>query len=426
MVRLPHRCVRSRYSGRTVTDKARNVIGRRWLTGAAAAAAFPVVRAGASGARFTVQAALAERRGVQVNDDVPNPAPSLQLAASVALDEFFLQSGAIIASTTPAHHYERSSRELDDAVRFYDRQGWLDDPADYFTAPPPARDVRFTRVQRRKGPLEVLRFESQWNSHPNEPGGERWHAFDTNREVVAAVLRHDEGPRPWLVCLHGQNMGRFGDIDSLGVRRLHDELGINLVLPVLPLHGPRRPGLRMDQQFVSNVYPVNNVLGMAQSIWDLRRIVAWLRDEQSASTVGLFGLSLGSYVASLLTTLDGDFACVIAVVPNGDLATALRVVEPVSPKRRRAHHGIHDWRSTMVHRVVSPLVSPCRVPKERRFVVAGQGDRIATPHGAVMLWRHWEQPAIDWRPGGHLTTPRSTAYHDRITGILRSSGLAMN
>ena len=219
-------------------------------------------------------------------------------------------------------------------------------------------------------------------------------------------------------------MGRLSDIDSLRVRHLHHDLGLNLMLPVLPLHGARRPGFGFDQQFVSNVYPVNNVLGLGQAIWDLRRLFGWLRDDQGAPRVGLFGLSLGSYVASLLASLDGDLACVIAVVPNGDLASAMGAVEPITRGHRRAHHLVHGPRSALAHQVVSPLVRPCRVPVEHRFVIAGQGDRIATAQGAVMLWRHWEQPEIDWHPRGHLTTPRSTAYDDQITDIVRRSGLA--
>src|SRR5262249_45223333 len=158
-------------------------------------------------------------------------------------------------------------------------------------------------------------------------------------------------------------------------------------------HGCRGEGMRPEQQFVSNVYPVNNVMGLAQSIWDLRRMLAWLREDQHATNIGVFGFSLGSYVCSLLSTLDGDLACVIAVVPTGDLAEALRAAEPrMSVKRRRAHGSVHDRRSALVHGVVSPRARPCRVPRERRFIIAGQGDRIATPPGAALLWQHWEKP----------------------------------
>ena len=382
-----------------------------------------LVLAGIAGARYAARAALAARRNVPMLPGVPNPAPTLGLAAAVALDEFVWMPMRLLGSLAPARNYERASSELDDAIRFYESNGWLDDPASYFPTPVAPDDVRIREIPGRRGPIEEIRFTSGWEPHPAEPGGERWRSFGANREVFARVLRHDGPPRPWLVCLHGQGMGRVADVDTLRLRRVHEKLGVNLLLPVAPLHGPRAEGLRSDQQFVSNVYPVNDVLGLAQCMWDLRRMLAWLREEERAPRVGVYGFSLGSYVASLLSTLDADLACVIAVVPSGDLAEAMRTSEPHFASKQRAHRMVHDWRSALAHRVVSPLAQPCLVPRERRFIIAGQGDRIAPPPGAVLLWRHWEEPAIYWRPRGHLTTARSADYDGYLAGILQMSGL---
>jgi len=115
---------------------------------------------------------------------------------------------------------------------------------------------------------------------------------------------------------------------------------------------------------------------------------------------------------------------IVSVVPPGDLAEALRTSEPGLPSKRRAHRALHDARSELVHRVVSPLTRPCLVVKERRFIVAGQGDRIAVPPGATQLWRHGDEPAIKWRPRGHVTTAFSADYHEHLLDVLRESGLA--
>jgi hypothetical protein len=214
------------------------------------------------------------------------------------------------------------------------------------------------------------------------------------------------------------------DHRMLRVRRLHEELGVNVALPVLPLHGPRSAGLAPDRMFVSNLYLANDVLGLTQSIWDVRRLLSWLRADQGAPAVGALGLSLGSYVCSLLSTLEADLACVIALVPQADLAASLRAAEPVVPAKRRLHQALYDERATIALRPVSPLAGPCLVPRERRFIVAGQIDRIAAPAGAAALWRHWDEPSILWRPRGHLTTGRSPVYDRHLSSILVSSGLA--
>jgi hypothetical protein len=411
--------------GRSQSDDGDATASRVHLLRRAAilAVTAPLLRAGAAGSAFAVKAAAAQRRGAQLFPDVPNPAPTIALAASVALDELLVLSMGVLGSLGSQADYDRSSAELDDAVRFYDANGWLDDAAGYFEAPPAPQDVTIESVSARRGPLEVLQFASEWEPRAGEPGRERWLSFDANRDVHAAMLRHDDGPRPWLVVLHGQGMGRRTDLEFFRARRLHEELDINVVIPVLPLHGARRAGSKPEQQFVSSVFPVNNALGLAQSAWDLRRIFAWLREHEGATAIGLYGFSLGSYVGSLLSTLDGELACIVSVVPSGDLAEALRTSEPGLPSKRRAHRALHDERSDLVHRVVSPLTRPCRVPKDRRFIVAGQGDRIAVPPGATQLWRHWDEPSIKWRPRGHVTTAWSADYDDHLREILRTSGL---
>ena len=382
--------------------------------------AAPFVVAGAAGVRYTVRAGAARRRGEPIGPDVPAPAPSVGLAAAVAVDTLINLPMALLSSIGSPEHIARSSAELDEAVRYYEAAGWLDDPGRRHPAPTDVPDGRVTR----QGNVELLRFDSGWQPIADEPGGDRWRSFTANEEVPVTLLRHPGGPRPWLVLVHGQGMGRANDVSMLRGRWLHEELGINVAMPVLPLHGARGTSMAPDRQFVSNVYLLNNVFGLTQAVWDLRRLLLWLRGEQGATAVGVLGVSLGSYVCSLLSTLEGDLSCVVAVVPTSDLAGALRAAEPLLASRRRLHRQLHDERSTAVHHVVSPLARPCLVAHDRRFIVAGQADQIASPAGAASLWRHWDEPSIEWRPRGHITSFRSAAYDEHIAAVLTRSGLS--
>lgn len=161
------------------------------------------------------------------------------LAAHVALDELILAPMRLLSSMSPARDYRTSDIELDAAVRYYEEQGWLDDPAGYFRALPAPDIVQVRALQQRHGRVETMRFPSGWQPHPGEPGGDRWRGFHANQEARATLLRHEDGPRPWLVCIHGQGMGRISDLDFLLMRQVHREIGANVLLPVLPLHGPR-------------------------------------------------------------------------------------------------------------------------------------------------------------------------------------------
>src|SRR4051812_35096914 len=388
----------------------------------AAVAAAPFVIAGAAGSRYAARAAAARHRGASLEAGVPTPAPSVGLAGAVALDTLVTLPMGLLASGGSTEHYARSSAEVDDAVDFYDRAGWLHEPAGRHPAPTDVPDGQIEPA-RRDG-LETLRFESRWEPVEGEPGGERWRSFTANRVVPVRLMRHPGDPRPWLVMLHGQGMGRPSDHRMLGVRRLHEQLGLNVALPVLPMHGPRAAGYAPDRLFVSNVYPVNNVLGVSQAVWDVRRLLLWLQADQGATAIGVAGLSLGSYVTSLLSTLEVDLCCVVALVPEPDLADSLRAAEPALPSKRRLHRALYDHRVTTIYQSISPLARPCLVPRVRRFIAAGQAARIARPAGAAQLWRHWEEPSILWQPRGHVTAARGRVYDDHVSSALAASGLA--
>ena len=63
------------------------------------------------------------------------------------------------------------------------------------------------------------------------------------------------------------------------------------------------------------VFPGENVMddvhATAQSVWDVRRVIAWIRAQQPGAPIGLNSISLGGYVASLVASLDDDLTCAI-------------------------------------------------------------------------------------------------------------------
>jgi dienelactone hydrolase len=203
------------------------------------------------------------------------------------------------------------------------------------------------------------------------------------------------------MCLHGFGMGwPLADIRGFRVRQLY-RAGLNILMPVLPLHRPRAVSSVRGQGFLS-IDLIDSVHGLTQSVWDVRRAIGWLRQEQDAEVVGIFGLSLGAYVASLVASLDGDLASVIVGIPAVDLPDLYRRHAPPGVRRLAEEAGALGETASAVHRVVSPLSMAPRVPVERRFIFAGLGDRMSTFGHAHRLWLHWERPRLETYEGGHV------------------------
>jgi dienelactone hydrolase len=105
------------------------------------------------------------------------------------------------------------------------------------------------------------------------------------------------------------------DLRAFRSRRLYRELGINLLLPVLPLHGARLdPGFQRGEGFMS-IDLIDSVHGMAQAAWDVRAAIRWIRSQDADAPIGIYGLSLGGFVTALVASLEPGLACAIAGIP---------------------------------------------------------------------------------------------------------------
>ncbi len=348
--------------------------------------------------------------------DGPAVRPTIGLAGQALFDEAVLAGFRLTRSRAGTHDRGRYEREAQLALDLYLAEGWIGDPAAFHPSPPPIAGLTIRAGKTRRLAYERWSFDSGYEPHPDDPGRERWLGYAANRRARVWVLRHEQ-PRPWLVCVHGAEMGRPGiDLALFRARWLHEDLGLNVALPVLPLHGVRRDGTTAA---FPGEDPLDNVHGFAQAVWDVRRLIGQLRED--GEPVGVTGVSLGGYVTALLAGVDGGLACAILGVPLVDL---LDLVERNAPWR-------HDpeWQRVMqlarlLHRVVSPLSFPPLVPRDRRFIYAGAADRLVHPRRQVIpLWELWERPDAHWYPGGHIGFFRSPPVGRYVKEALTRSGL---
>lgn len=338
----------------------------------------------------------------EVCEAVDAPALSLGFAAGVAMDEALLAMAMTPNRFPRRADYHRVSEELGEARALYGRRGWLARPATYHRSPPPLGegDVAHGKGWANGQRYERIGWDSLFSPRPDEPGAERWTAFEPNRRATAAILRAGDGVGPWVVAVHGFCMGfPFMDFVGLQTAQLHGRLGYNVALPALPLHGPRKVTRISGEPFLSFDL-MNTVHGLAQSVWDIRRLVTWVR-AQGATSVTLYGVSLGAYVAALMAGLDPADA-VVAGIPVVDFPRLFQEHSPVHIRARSIEHHIMGGTAEEVFTVVSPLSFAPQVPADRRFVYAGYGDRLAFPDQARRLWEHWERPSIRWYAGNHV------------------------
>ena len=324
------------------------------------------------------------------------------LIAQVAMDES-LMAVAVGPSRFPSRSdYERVGAELALARDRLDRGGFLADPASFHPAPPPLEHPAMSEGWANGRSYERLWWPSGYEAPADLPGAARWDGFEANRTASAWVLRHeDDRPRPWMVCIHGFGMGTpFMDQGAFRVGHFHRDLGLNIAGIVLPAHGSRRPSPLSGEQFL-NFDLMHAVFGMQQSLWDVRRLLSWVR-AQEPTALGLMGVSLGGYLTALTAAFEAELDLALAGIPVADFLDMFRHHSPRHVHMRAIEHHILDSTAEDVLKVVSPLAMAVATPKSARAIFAGLGDRMAPPEQARKLWEHWDEPEICWYPGNHI------------------------
>lgn len=359
-------------------------------------------------------------------DGIPGVRLTPGLAAQVMLDEVLISVMRDPKLFPHGDDYERAGADIRTAHALWTERGWLADPRSYHSDPPRPAPVSLIREQALDLRYEHLSFDSGYEPPAGVPGRDRWLAQRENRTAHAWLLRHADPATPWLVCLHGFGMGQpTVDMRAFRAGQLYWQLGLNLALVVLPVHGPRQaPGRHRGEGFM-NIDLVDSVHGLSQAAWDTRSVIRWIRSQSAPDVaVGLYGVSLGGYTSALVASLEEGLSAVIAGIPVTDLPDLYRRHSTPAVRRRALDAGALGPRADAVHSVVSPLVLPPLVARDRRYIFAGVGDRMSTAGQARRLWEHWQRPSIEWYPGGHIGFFMAGGVQRYVTAALVESALA--
>ncbi|MGH8482121.1 MAG: alpha/beta hydrolase family protein [Nevskiaceae bacterium] len=354
-------------------------------------------------------------------EGAPPPEPGLWMDAKTALDEALLAYLVGTSRLPGADEIVRIGADARRVEELVQQRGWAERPEALHATPPAPERVYVQQARVYGWTYERVSYPSTFVPDPELPGAEVWAQHQNNRQAVGWVLRHPGAPRPWLVCVHGYRMGEaWLDFLLFPPRWLHERLGLNVFMPVLPMHGPRRVGLRSGDHYLDG-NPLDLLYAQTQALWDLRRGLAWLRSQEDSARIGVLGYSLGGYNAALLSQYDDKLDFVIAGIPPSDLAAALWRHIPQVHRDYFAAHGLDLERYRRLLQPVSPLARAPKLERERLYLFAGAADRLVLPDQTLALARHWQVP-VQWYQGTHLTFRRESVVRMHIEAAMQRAG----
>lgn len=273
------------------------------------------------------------------------------------------------------------------------------------------------------GRVELLNFDTPYVAL--NPLLRTDYARHANNAVAHAQhWRHASGPRPTLVVVHGFGASpAWFNVSFFGLREIFRD-GWDVLLYKLPFRGSRRGDLTPINGIELFAHGMAHFIeAMLHAVYDLRVFLDHLAD-QGVARMGLTGLSLGGYVTALSAAVDPrlDFA-----VPNSAVIDLPRVLGSWIPASQalgvlRALGGLSAETFAAAIGITSPLSYAPLVPRDRRLIVAGLGDRLAPPEQSVLLWEHWERPRIEWFPGSHVLHIGRERYRQALRELMLGAG----
>jgi pimeloyl-ACP methyl ester carboxylesterase len=192
-------------------------------------------------------------------------------------------------------------------------------------------------------------------------------ALEQSDAILFEHWVHSARPaRGSVIVLHGFAMGwPIIDARAMSARQWFD-LGFNVVLLTLPDHGPRRAsGALFSGQSFTVPHAVRLAAAVRRAIHEIFELKNWLRSQDDAP-VGLVGMSLGGYLASLCAGLSDDFDFLVPLVPPacmGDLAW--RVYRDTGHHRAGQDPTLTEDNMRRAFYIHSPLAHPRKIAKER-------------------------------------------------------------
>ncbi|BAX90658.1 alpha/beta hydrolase family protein [Mycobacterium shigaense] len=356
------------------------------------------------------------------------PSTRLVVGAS-ALGDLALRTwvASLLATTvTPlvAATSLRQSRDERGNLNFYAELAAARDSEKSF--PPPIEPPRVSsRPAGRlaawlaRGTVDNISFDSSFTAI-NPALRKRWAGWKSNNVVRAQHWRHDDGPRPTLCVIHGFMGSSYLANGRFFSMPWYYRAGYDVLMFTLPFHGQRAEKLSPFSGFGFFAGGLSGFAeSMAQAVHDFRSVIDYLR-HTGVQRIALTGISLGGYTSALVASVDDRLE---AVIPNCPVVTPATMFDQWFPANKLVQLGFHLYDINRAELDAGlayhgPLNYRPRLPRDRRMIITGLGDRMAPPEQAVLLWNHWDRCALHWFPGNHVLHVSQLDYLRRMTGFL--------
>jgi dienelactone hydrolase len=223
-------------------------------------------------------------------------------------------------------------------------------------------------------------------------------AHAVNNVVHGRLYRCDDRWRqkPVILLLHGWNDRLNHHFYFPRHARQLNQMGISAATLQLPWQFDRRPReLGAWGNFLC-ADVLHTVEATLQAMAEIRAFIDWLT-EQACPFVGIWGVSLGAWLAGLTLCHDSRIGAAVLTVPVARLDRLIEEAafcETIRCALQDRHIDLHKLNLVSNHPVIA---------RENILLVEAEHDLFVARENVEDLWRAWDKPEI-WRfRSGHIS-----------------------
>lgn len=239
-------------------------------------------------------------------------------------------------------------------------------------------------------------------------------ASPRNNLVFGRLFRAGDAwsTKPTAILLHGWNAELcYSHMFPHLASRLR-RAGMNTAMIELPYHMHRRPRNGPVNDFISG--DLQSMLeATMQSVADVRALCRWL-EAQGSTSIGLWGFSLGAWLAGLIVREEPGLRCAVLTTPIAEIDRAIAELPFCETVRRGLNGRSFDFGELNLA-ARAPALDP-----RNMLLVESRHDQFAPAETVERLWEAWRRPDI-WRvPHGHISVLMSLPIMRRTVGWIAS------
>jgi len=262
------------------------------------------------------------------------------------------------------------------------------------------------------GPASMQRF--QFPSPIETPWPENNRCAGNYFEANARDARQ----RPAVIFLHGWNATIAYYVNYCRTGHRLARRGVNCLLVQMPYHVQRKPNWRKEYFLTEKI--AQTVQAVQQAVVEARILLRWLRARQTGP-VGVWGISLGGWIASILACVERELDFAVLMTPAVRLDRQIWELDfLMAMKTSLLDQGAS--REDIV-RIAEPLLPKFHKPlleKERILIIEALYDLFLGPETIDELWQAWDQPRIERYQHGHISILMDAGVLRTATEFIKS------